>query len=78
MRIDGYLDDQDCPRVRIQAATGQVFDAVVNTAFSGDLWMPRNILARLNTGRTLTAMKKWIGMTLTSIRARRKHAEAVE
>ncbi len=47
MRIDGYFDNQACPRVRIQAATGQVFDAVLNTAFTGELWMPRNILMSL-------------------------------
>lgn len=47
MRTDGYFDEQECPRVHIQAATGQVFDAVINTAFSGDLWMPRNILLSL-------------------------------
>lgn len=47
MRIDGYFDEQDCPRVHIQAVTGQVFDAVINTAFGGDLWMPRNILLSL-------------------------------
>ena len=47
MRTDGYFDDQECPRVRIQAVTGQVFDAVINTAFSGDLWMPKNILLSL-------------------------------
>lgn len=47
MRIDGYFDDQNCPRVRIQAATGQVFDVVVNTAFSGDLWMPKKIVLAL-------------------------------
>jgi predicted aspartyl protease len=47
VRTDGYFDDQECPRVRIQAVTGQVFDAVINTAFSGDLWMPKNILLSL-------------------------------
>lgn len=47
MRIDGYLDEQGCPRIHIQAATGQTFDAVINTVFSGDLWMPRNILMSL-------------------------------
>jgi predicted aspartyl protease len=47
VRIDGYFDDQNCPRVRIQAATGQVFDAVINTAFNADLWMPKNILMSL-------------------------------
>ncbi len=47
MRVDGYFDTLGCPRIRIQAATGQVFEAVVNTAFTGDLWMPRNILMSL-------------------------------
>lgn len=47
MRIEGYFDEQRCPRVRIQAATGQFFEPVLNTAFTGELWMPRNILLSL-------------------------------
>lgn len=47
MRVDGYFDELGCPRVRIHAATGQLFDAVLNTAFTGELWMPKNILMSL-------------------------------
>ena len=47
MRIDGYFDDVGCPRLRIEAGTGQVFEPVVNTAFSGELWMPKNLLRSL-------------------------------
>jgi predicted aspartyl protease len=47
VRIDGYFDDLGCPRVRIEAGTGQVFESVLNTAFSGELWMPKNLLRSL-------------------------------
>ena len=45
--MDGHFDSQGCPRARIEAATGQVFDLVLNTAFTGELWMPKNILRSL-------------------------------
>jgi len=47
VRIDGYFDELGCPTVRIEAAMGQVFETALNTAFSGELWMPRNILRSL-------------------------------
>ncbi len=47
MRIDGYFDEAGSPRVRIEAGTGQVFEPVLNTAFSGELWMPKNLLRSL-------------------------------
>lgn len=47
MRVDGHFDVLGCPRVRIEAATGQFFEAVLNTAFTGELWMPKNILKSL-------------------------------
>lgn len=47
MRIEGFFDTLGCPRVRIQATMGQVFEVVLNTAFSGELWMPKGILMSL-------------------------------
>ena len=47
MRIDGHFDSLGCPRVRIQADMGQVFELVLDTAFTGELWMPPNILKSL-------------------------------
>lgn len=47
MRIDGYFDSLGCPRVKIEASTGQVFEPVLNTAFTGELWMPKEILKSL-------------------------------
>jgi predicted aspartyl protease len=47
VRINGYFDELGSPRIRIEAATGQVFEVVLNTAFTGELWMPRNILLSL-------------------------------
>ncbi|NQT83259.1 hypothetical protein HQ563_09555 [bacterium] len=47
MRIDGHFGNLGCPRVQIEAGTGQVFEVVLNTAFAGELWMPRGILRSL-------------------------------
>lgn len=48
MRLQGWVDRDLCPHIRVQTPAGRSLDLVVDTGFNGELVLPLGLLRQLH------------------------------